>query len=104
MVRGDAYPSIADELQRISWVKEFLPVPKIINFDLNGNPPWLLSEAIAGFNGTQPELKKLIQSVWYIFWQRRYVIFTIEPLSLHVLLIFDSGLRWSMSQRELDSD
>ena len=104
MVRGDAYPSIADELQRISWVKEFLPVPKIINFDLNGNPPWLLSEAIAGFNGTQPELKKLIQSVWYIFWQRRYVIFTIEPLSPHVLLIFDSGLRWSMSQRELDSD
>ena len=57
MVRGDAYPSIADELKRISWVKEYLPVPKIINFDLNGNPPWLLSEAIAGFNGTQPELK-----------------------------------------------
>ena len=57
MVRGDAYPSIADELKRISWVKEYLPVPKIINFDLNVNPPWLLSEAIEGFNGTQPELK-----------------------------------------------
>jgi aminoglycoside phosphotransferase len=47
MVQRDAYPSIADELERLQWAKAFLPVPKIIDFDLDADPAWLLSEGIA---------------------------------------------------------
>ncbi|MGA0124934.1 MAG: phosphotransferase [bacterium] len=57
MVQRDAYPSIADELERLQWAKAFLPVPKIIDFDLDADPAWLLSEGIAGTNGTEPDLK-----------------------------------------------
>ena len=41
MVQRDAYPSIADELERLQWAKAFLPVPKIIDFDLDADPAWL---------------------------------------------------------------
>ncbi|MDG2195542.1 MAG: aminoglycoside 3'-phosphotransferase [SAR324 cluster bacterium] len=57
MVQRNAYPSIADELERLRWAKAFLPVPKIIDFDLDDDPAWLLSEGIAGTNGTEPDLK-----------------------------------------------
>ena len=57
MVRKDTYPSIADELARLRWAKAFLPVPKIIDFDLDSDPAWLLSEGIVGINGTAPDLK-----------------------------------------------
>ena len=57
MVRKDTHPSIADELERLRWAKAFLPVPKIIDFDLDSDPAWLLSEGIVGINGTEPDLK-----------------------------------------------
>ena len=57
MVRKNAYPSVADELARLRWAKAFLPVPKIIDFDLEADPAWLLSEGIVGMNGTAPDLK-----------------------------------------------
>ena len=48
MVQRDADPSIADELERLQWAKAFLPVPMIIDFDLDADPAWLLSEGIKG--------------------------------------------------------
>ena len=38
MVQRDADPFIADELKRLRWAKVFLPVPKIIGFDLDADP------------------------------------------------------------------
>lgn len=57
MVQKGSYPSIKDELDRLHWAADYLPVPKIIDQDINGNPPWFLSEGIQGLNGTEVELK-----------------------------------------------
>ena len=57
MVQRDADPFIADDLKWLRWAKVFLPVPKIIGFDLDADPAWLLSEGIPGTNGTEPDLK-----------------------------------------------
>ena len=52
-----AYPSIEDEVLRMRWAADFLPVPPILEVNLSEHIPWMITEEIRGKDGTHPKLK-----------------------------------------------
>jgi kanamycin kinase len=46
------HPSVADESRRLVWAREFLPVPRLIEADSDGQVEWLMSEGLSGADTT----------------------------------------------------
>ena len=56
MVKRNWYPGIKEEVARIQWATNHLPVPEILQVNLSDKVPWMLTKVLPGGDGNQPDM------------------------------------------------
>ena len=56
LARHGCFPSIEDEVVRMSWAYEYLPVPRVVDQGSDGHVSWFITEGLPGCDATDPSL------------------------------------------------
>ena len=52
LARPGGYPTLDGESQRLEWAGDYLPVPRVLDCDSDGDTSWLITESLGGLDAT----------------------------------------------------
>jgi kanamycin kinase len=57
VLRGGHYPTVPEEAERMTWARNYLPVPEVVSRGSDGSVDWMVTGALEGLDATRHPLR-----------------------------------------------